>query len=79
MVLPAFGGETIGEIARADWYRVMVWKPELMSAVLEVAERGGTAHVAQLLQELGVTLRHPPPASNHGRCTSRGNGSTLAS
>jgi hypothetical protein len=56
------GGEVLGEISRADWYRVMAWRPELLVRVLEAAETGGALEVGELLAGMGVTLmRRPPP------------------
>lgn len=55
-------GEVVGEIGRADWYRVVVWRPELMTEVLEAAEAAGSAGVDRLLRRVGVVLKHPPPS-----------------
>jgi len=55
-------GEVVGEIGRADWYRVVVWRPELMTEVLEAAEAAGNAGVDRLLRRVGVVLKHPPPS-----------------
>ncbi|MCA2320450.1 hypothetical protein JF732_10125 [Mycobacterium intracellulare] len=54
-------GEVVGEIGRVDWYRVVVWRPALMSELLEAAEATDSAAVAQLLRRVGVVLKHPPP------------------
>ncbi|WP_163694899.1 hypothetical protein [Mycolicibacterium sarraceniae] len=56
-------GEVVGEVSRADWYRVVVWRPELMTRLLETAEAQGRQGVAMLLSEIGVpvALGHPPP------------------
>lgn len=56
-------GETIGEISRADWYRVIIWRPELIAEILECAERQGVLAVEQMLSGLGVTLKRPPPSN----------------
>jgi hypothetical protein len=57
------GAEVLGEITRADWYRVMAWRPELLVEVLEAAESGGATAVAALLERCEVTfVRRPPPA-----------------
>jgi hypothetical protein len=57
------GGEVVGEVSRVDWYRVVVWRPELVTRLLEVAESDGRAGVATLLTEVTLTRdqRHPPP------------------
>ncbi|MFP1154330.1 hypothetical protein ACK280_19865 [Mycobacterium sherrisii] len=56
------GGETVGEICRSDWYRVVVWRPELMSRLLELAEGGNANDLADELNTVGVVLRRPPRA-----------------
>lgn len=53
------GGETLGEISRSDWYRIVVWRPELMSTLLEIVERGDDHCLLKLTQDMGITL-HPP-------------------
>lgn len=55
------GGETVGEISRSDWYQVVVWKPELMAEMLELAELGDMDGLTKSLNRLGVSLRRPPP------------------
>lgn len=57
------GGETVGEISRSDWYRVVVWQPQLMAGLLELVERGNLDRLAKLLERLGVGLRRPPPVA----------------
>ena len=54
------GGESLGEIHRADWYRVIAWRPELQVRVLEVAETGDVTALTRLLAAHGVVL-----ARNH--------------
>lgn len=56
-------GDVVGEVSRADWYGVVVWRPELVTALLEAAEAEGRAGVAKLLAEIAViaALGHPPP------------------
>lgn len=55
------GGETVGEISRADWYKVVVWRPELMADLLQMAERGDVSELAEALEAVGATLNRPPP------------------
>ncbi len=55
------GGETVGEISRADWYKVVVWRPELMADLLDMAERGEISDLAEALGAVGATLKRPPP------------------
>lgn len=55
------GGEVLGEISRQDWYRVVVWRPELMATLLEMAEQGLTHELAEMLRASGATLTRPPP------------------
>lgn len=62
------GGETVGEICRSDWYRVVVWRPELMSKLLELAEQGNVNDLAEELNTVGIALRHPPPAVGLAGC-----------
>jgi hypothetical protein len=59
-------GEVVGEVSRADWYRVVVWRPELVTRLLQTAEVRGRAGVAMLLAEIGViaALGHPPPSED---------------
>ncbi|WP_231999722.1 hypothetical protein [Mycobacterium sp. 1245852.3] len=45
-------GEVVGEICRGDWYRVVVWRPELVTRLLETAEAEGRAGLAMLLAEI---------------------------
>lgn len=56
------GGEEVCEISRQDWYGVVVWRPELIAELLEVAETEGAEGVRQVLGGCGVTLvdRAPP-------------------
>jgi hypothetical protein len=55
-------GETLGEISREDWYRVVVWRPSIVADVIEAAESSGAVGVAEVLAEIGVALKqHPPP------------------
>lgn len=49
-------GETVAEIRRADWYRVVVWRPELMTTLLEIAENGTADQMADVLEPLGISL-----------------------
>ncbi|MBV5246374.1 hypothetical protein KUF57_22820 [Mycolicibacterium sp. PAM1] len=49
-------GETVAEICRADWYRVLVWRPELMTALLEIVENGTADQMAEILKPLGISL-----------------------
>lgn len=56
------GGESLGEIPRRDWYRILVWRPELITGVLEAGENGGTEAISRLLSACGVELvQRPPP------------------
>ena len=57
-------GEVVGEVSRVDWYRVVVWRPELVTRLLETAEAEGRNGVAMLLGEVSVlaALVHPPPS-----------------
>lgn len=55
------GGETVGQISRADWYKVVVWRPELMADLLHMAERGDVSELAEALEAVGATLKRPPP------------------
>lgn len=59
-------GEVVGEVSRSDWYRVVVWRPELVTRLLEAAEAEGAGGVALLLAEIrGVAaLGHPPPSEH---------------
>lgn len=54
-------GELLGEISRADWYRIVVWRPELVANVLEAAEIDGGYAVECLLRRAGVEMKRPPP------------------
>lgn len=51
------GGETVGEISRADWYRVVVWKPEFIVRLLEIAESDDVDGLARVLESVGIALR----------------------
>lgn len=42
-------GEVVAEISRRDWYRRLVWRPDLLVQVLEVAESSGADGVSMLL------------------------------
>jgi hypothetical protein len=55
-------GDVVGEINRADWYRTVVWRPELIAEILEAAETNGAESVRMLLAGCGVALvdRSPP-------------------
>jgi hypothetical protein len=55
-------GEAVGEISRSDWYRTVVWRPELMAEILEAAEVEGAEGVRRLLAGCGVIFvdRSPP-------------------
>ncbi len=48
------GGQVLGEIPRADWYRTVVWRPELVGRVLEVAENLGVDGLSAALAAEGV-------------------------
>lgn len=54
-------GEVLGEITRADWYRIIVWRPALIVAALEAAERGGAEAVSESLAAVGVSFLKIPP------------------
>jgi hypothetical protein len=57
-------GDVVGEISRSDWYRTVVWRPELLVEILEAAENGGAQEVARSLAACGVMLiERPPPCS----------------
>jgi hypothetical protein len=60
------GGEVVGEVSRSDWYRVVVWRPELATRLLEAAEAKGKVGVSIVLTEIGVisALVHPPPGDD---------------
>lgn len=57
-------GETVGEITRSDWYRVVVWKPQLMAELLELVEQGNLDGLAKLLDGHRVGLKRPPPVTS---------------
>jgi hypothetical protein len=66
------GGEALGEIRRSDWYRVVMWRPALITAVLEVAEMDGVHGLSRLLSEFGVELvQRPPPECKKFRSVAR--------
>lgn len=44
-------GEVVAQISRDDWYRMLVWCPSLMVAVLEAAEVNGAQGVKERLAE----------------------------
>lgn len=48
------GGEVLGEITRRDWYRIVVWKPSLLTAILEAAETAGSSGVRDLCERNGI-------------------------
>jgi hypothetical protein len=55
-------GEIVGEISRADWYRTVAWRPELIVDILEAAEAVRAQAVSRSLAAYGVTFtEHPPP------------------
>jgi hypothetical protein len=60
------GGEVVGEVSRSDWYRVVVWRPELVTGLLEAAEANGRVGVSIVLDEIGIiaALMHPPPSED---------------
>lgn len=61
-------GETVAEIGRTDWYRILVWRPELMATLLEIAERGTTVQMAEALASAGISVRcigHVPTARSN--------------
>lgn len=60
------GGETLGEISRSDWYRAVVWKPQLMADLLQIVEWGQAADLAEALELVGATLKRPPPNTASG-------------
>lgn len=65
------GGETLGEISRSDWYRVVVWRPELMAHLLQIAEGGDGDGLFKLTQAMGITLRPPPRPPDRSYWVSR--------
>lgn len=46
--------EVLGEISRQDWYRIVVWRPSLWTALLEVGESLGSAGVSELCSLNGI-------------------------
>lgn len=48
-------GVEVCEISRADWYRVIVWRPELMVELLEEAERAGVADLDRVFARLSLS------------------------
>ncbi|BBZ19040.1 hypothetical protein MGAD_33750 [Mycolicibacterium gadium] len=46
--------EVLGEISRRDWYRIVVWRPSLWTALLDAAESGGQIAVDDLCSRNGV-------------------------
>jgi hypothetical protein len=48
-------GDVVGE-KREDWYRTVVWRPELIAEILQAAETNGTESVRVLLAGCGVAL-----------------------
>jgi hypothetical protein len=62
--------QVLGEISRTDWYRTVVWRPELIVNILESAEMGGAQNVKGLLKRSGVDFaEHPPPIRRVALCT----------
>jgi hypothetical protein len=58
-------GQVVGEISRKDWYRTVVWRPELIVDILEVAETGGVRAISDVLAGYGVAfIEHPPPSAD---------------
>jgi hypothetical protein len=56
-------GETLGEISRTHWYGVIVWRPELVAKILEMAETSGVKGISQALRTYGVPfIRRPAPS-----------------
>lgn len=56
-------GEIVGEIPRVDWYGIVVWRPELMAKILEIAESEGRGGIAVLLAEVFVMRASGDPPS----------------
>ncbi|WP_188587522.1 hypothetical protein [Gordonia jinhuaensis] len=51
-------GETLGEISRAGWYRMMVWRPSWLVEALEAAEGDdGASATARWMSDRGVEYR----------------------
>jgi hypothetical protein len=49
-------GELIGKASRVDWYRVIVWRLEVVSSLLEVAKSRRALCVERMFLELGVSI-----------------------
>lgn len=49
-------GEVLGEVSRQDWYRIVVWRPSLLTELLEVGESAGTRGLVQLCARHGVAF-----------------------
>jgi hypothetical protein len=53
--------EKVCDIKRDDWYRILVWRPDLLVGLLEVAESEGVAGVDRFFVPLRKQVRlHPP-------------------
>ena len=48
------GGEVLGEIARRDWYRIVVWRPSVWTALLEVSESEGASGLQRYCSSHGI-------------------------
>lgn len=48
------GGEVLGEISRNDWYRIVVWRPNIWTALLEVSEDEGVQGLQKLCDSNGI-------------------------
>jgi hypothetical protein len=58
-------GEVVGEISRTDWYRAVVWRPELIVDVLEAAEISGAQAISRSLAACWVTFTEHSPLLLH--------------
>ena len=53
-----FGGTTLGEIGRSDWYKKLVFRPSWLTDVLETAENHGARGVSEWMLEHNISYTH---------------------
>ena len=56
-------GEVLREASRNDWCRIVLWRPELLTGLMESAETEGAVGVSRILYAIDLVdaVRQPPP------------------